>query len=184
MAEKNAGREEWPETGPEEETSSREYTTDCEGTVGEAQGTEEERIALAIEGKGEFLSEELKKLLREIEAVQGLRAGALGEEIEARLRGVTEPSVEKLKEALREEIDKLEERFRTRKSRDDASRRLGGCTAAEPGGDPGGRPWQDPEADRGPRWGWTRGPRRHRCAGGGQHAEGCAGTGVKRALIP
>jgi hypothetical protein len=51
---------------------------------------------LAIEGKGEFLSEELKKLLREIEVVQGLRAGALGEEIEARLRGVTEPSVEKL----------------------------------------------------------------------------------------
>ncbi len=39
---------------------------------------EEERIALDIEGKGEFLSEELKKLLREIEVVQGLRAGALG----------------------------------------------------------------------------------------------------------
>ncbi len=32
-------------------------------------------------------------LLREIEVVQGLRAGTLGEEIEARLRGVTEPSV-------------------------------------------------------------------------------------------
>jgi hypothetical protein len=82
----------------------------------------------------------LKKLLREIEAVQGLRAGALGEEIEARLRGVTEPSVEKLKEALREELDKLEERFRTRKRRDDASGRLGDCTTAEPGGDPGGTP--------------------------------------------
>ena len=47
--------------------------------------------------------------MREIEVVQGLRAGALGEEIEARLRGVTEPSVEKLREALREEIEKLEE---------------------------------------------------------------------------
>ncbi len=66
--------------------------------------------------------------------MQGLRAGALGEEIEARLRGVTEPSVEKLKEALREEMDKLEGRFLTRKSRDDAGGRLGGCTAAEPGG--------------------------------------------------
>jgi hypothetical protein len=140
MAENNAGSEERPETGPEEETSSREYTTDSEGTFGEVQGTKEERIALAIEGKGEFLSEELKKLLREIEAVQGLRAGAPGEEIEARLQGVTEPSVEKLKEALREELDKLEERFRTRKSRDDAGGRLGGCTAAEPGGDPGGTP--------------------------------------------
>ncbi len=96
MAENNAGREERPETGSEEEISSRDYFTDSEGTVGEVQGTEEERIALAIEGKGEFLSEELKKLLREIEVVQGLRAGALGEEIEARLRGVTEPSVEKL----------------------------------------------------------------------------------------
>ncbi len=140
MAENNAGREERPETGPEEETSSREYSTDSEGTVGEVQGTEEERIALAIEGKGEFLSEELKKLLREIEAVQGLRAGALGEEIKARLRGVTEPLVEKLKEALREELDKLEERFRTRKRRDDAGGRLGDCTTAEPGGDPGGTP--------------------------------------------
>jgi hypothetical protein len=75
--------------------------------VGEVQGTEEERIALAKEGKAEFLSEELKKLLREIEVVQGLRAGALGEEIKARLRGVTEPSVEKLRKALRREIDKL-----------------------------------------------------------------------------
>ena len=108
MAENNAGREERPETGSEKETSSRDYSTGSEGTVGEVQ---EERIAQAIEGKGEFLSEELKKLLREIEVVQGLRAGALGEEIEARLRGVTEPSVEKLREALREEIKKLEERF-------------------------------------------------------------------------
>jgi hypothetical protein len=140
MAENNARREEWPETGPEEETSSREDSTDSEGTVGEVQGTEEERIALAIEGKGKFLSEELKKLLREIEVVQGLRAGALGEEIEARLRGVTEPSVEKLKEALREELDKLEERFHARKGKEDAGGRLGDRTAVEPGGGPGGTP--------------------------------------------
>ncbi len=66
--------------------------------------------------------------------MQGLRAGALGEEIEARLRGVTEPSVEKLKEALRGEMDKLERRFSARKNGDDAGGRLGGCTAAEPGG--------------------------------------------------
>jgi hypothetical protein len=51
MAENNAGREERPETGSEEEISSRDYSTDSEGTVGEVQGTEEERIALAIEGK-------------------------------------------------------------------------------------------------------------------------------------
>jgi hypothetical protein len=97
MAENNAGREERPEKRPEEEISSGEDTMDSEWTIGEVQGTEEERIAQAIEGKGEFLSEELKKLLREIEVVQGLRAGTLGEEIEARLRGVTEPSAEKLK---------------------------------------------------------------------------------------
>ncbi len=78
MAETNAGREETPETGSEEETS-RDYSTGSEGTVGEVQVTEEERIAQAIDGKGEFLSTELKKLLREIEIVQGLRAGALGE---------------------------------------------------------------------------------------------------------
>ncbi len=138
MAENNAGREERPETGSEEEISTRDYSTDSEGTVGEVQGTEEERIALAIEGKGEFLSEELKKLLREIEIVQGLRAGALGEEIEARLRGVTELSVEKLKEALREEIDKLEERFHVRKRKGNAGGRLEDRTVVEPGGDPGG----------------------------------------------
>ncbi len=90
-AETNAGREERPEIGSEEETS-RDYSTGSEGTMGDVQATEEERIAQAIDGKGEFLSDELKKLLREIEVVQGLRAGALGEEIEARLRGVTEPS--------------------------------------------------------------------------------------------
>jgi hypothetical protein len=50
MAENNAGREERPEEGPEEETSSREDTTDSEGNVGEVQRTEEERIAQAIEG--------------------------------------------------------------------------------------------------------------------------------------
>ncbi len=138
MAENNAGKEEWPETGPEEESSSREYSTDSEGTVGEVQGTEEERIALAIEGKGEFLSEELKKLLREIEVVQGLKAGALGEEIEARLGGVTEPSVEKLKDALREELDKLEERFHARKRKEDAGGRLGDRSVAEPGEGSGG----------------------------------------------
>jgi hypothetical protein len=40
MAENNAGREERPEAGSEEETSSRDYSTDSEGTVGEVQGTE------------------------------------------------------------------------------------------------------------------------------------------------
>jgi hypothetical protein len=138
MEENNARREERPETGSEEETSFRDYSTDSKGTVGEVQGTEEERIALAIEGKGEFLSEELKKLLREIEVVQGLRACALGEEIEARLRGVTEPSVEKPKEVLREEIDKLEERFHVRKRKDNAGGRLGDRTMVETGEDPGG----------------------------------------------
>jgi hypothetical protein len=78
MAKNNAEREERPGERPEEETSSREDT----GTIGEVQRTEEERIARAIEGKGEFLSEELRKLLREIEVVRGLRAGALGQEIE------------------------------------------------------------------------------------------------------
>jgi hypothetical protein len=140
MAENNAGREERPETGSEEEISSRDYSTDSEGTVGEVQGTEEERIALAIEGKGEFLSEELKKLLREIDVVQGLRAGALGEEIEARLRGVAEPSVEKLKEVLREEIDKLEKRFHIRKRRDNTGGRPEDPTMVEAGEDPGGTP--------------------------------------------
>jgi hypothetical protein len=108
--------------------------------VGEVQATEEERIAQAIEGKGEFLSDELKKLLREIEVEQGLRAGALGEEIEARLRGVTEPAVEKLREALREEIEKLEERFNVRKRKGGASESPGNPTRIETGEDPGGTP--------------------------------------------
>ena len=81
-AETHAGREERPETGSEEETS-KDYSTGSEGTVGDVQATEEERIAQAIDGKGEFLSDELKKLLIEIEIVQGLKAGTLGEEIEA-----------------------------------------------------------------------------------------------------
>ena len=51
MAENNAGREERPDTGSEEETS-RDYSTGSEGTVGEVQGIEEERIALAIKSQG------------------------------------------------------------------------------------------------------------------------------------
>ncbi len=92
------------------------------------------------------MSEELKKLLNTIEVVQGLRAGELGEEIEARLRGVTEPSVEKLKEALREEMDKLEGRFLARsvkKNGDDSCGRPEDDTSAEPGGGS----WRDPETD-------------------------------------
>ncbi len=70
--------------------------------------------------------------------MQGLRAGALGEEIEARLRGVTEPSVEKLREALREEIEKLEERFNVRRGRDGAGGRSEDLARIETGEDPGG----------------------------------------------
>ncbi len=92
-------------------------------------------------------------LLREIKAVRGLRAGALGEEIEARLRGVTEPSVEKLKEALREEMKILEERFLTRNPRseeNEACRRPVVGAPVEPGGDPGGtkRPEEAPDGSR------------------------------------
>ena len=108
--------------------------------MGDVQATEEERIAQAIDGKGEFLSDELKKLLIEIEIVQGLRAGTLGEEIEARLRGVTEPSVEKLREALKEEIEQLEERFNVQRRKDGASESPGNPTWAETGEDPGGTP--------------------------------------------
>jgi hypothetical protein len=176
MAENNAGREERPETGSEEETSSRDGS---EGTVGEVQGTEEERIALAMEGKGEFLSEELKKLLREIEVVQGLRAGALGEEIEARLRGVTEPSVEKLREALKEEIEKLEERFHVRRGRDNAGGRSEDLTRMGTGEDPGGTP-KPAEVSR---WGRTGRPRRHIRARQGQHVEGPISTRDEKSSI-
>jgi hypothetical protein len=65
--------------------------------------------------------------------------GTIGEvqRIEARLRGVTQPSVEKPKEALREEVNTLEERFlarNTRKNGDDTGRRLEDDALAEPGG--------------------------------------------------
>ncbi len=48
--------------------------------------------------------------------------------------------MEKLKEALREELDKLEERFHVRKRKDNAGGRLEDRTMIEPGGDPGGTP--------------------------------------------
>jgi hypothetical protein len=48
--------------------------------------------------------------------------------------------VEKLKEALREELDKLEEKFHVRKRKDNAGGRLEDRTMIEPGGDPGGTP--------------------------------------------
>jgi len=131
---------------------------DSEGAIGEVQWTEEERIAKAIRGKGEFLSEELKKLLREIELAPSLRAGALADEIEARLRGVTEPPEEKLKEALREEIRLLEERFLARNpesreegmavsqapTRNGTSRNPADGVPEEPGRGPGGSMGTEP----------------------------------------
>jgi hypothetical protein len=99
-----------------------------------------------MEGKGEFLSEELKKLLREIEVVQGLRAGALGKEIEARLRGVTEPSVERLKEALREEFRQARRKIPCPEEKRQCWRKAG---RSHHDGNRG-RSRRDPEAGRGP----------------------------------
>ncbi len=48
--------------------------------------------------------------------------------------------MEKLREALREEIDKLEERFQVRKGKDNAGGRQEDRTMVEPGEDPGGTP--------------------------------------------
>jgi hypothetical protein len=48
--------------------------------------------------------------------------------------------VERLKEALREEIDKLEERFHVRKRKDNTGGRLEDPTMIETGEDPGGTP--------------------------------------------
>ncbi len=124
------------------------------------------------------MSEELKKLLREIEAARGLRAGALGEEIEARLRGVTEPSVEKLKEVLREEMRILEERFLTRNPRSEENGICRRPTDGNPA-EPGGGPWRDQGTGRNPRWGQAGGPRRHLCARCGQHAESRAASESK-----
>jgi hypothetical protein len=156
---------------------------DAEGAIGEVQRTEEERLARAIKGEGEFLSEEMKKFLKEIEVAHGLQDGALEEEVEARLRGVTEPSVEKLKEALREEMRILGERFLARNPRseeDEIGRGPTDGTLVEPGGGP----WGDRVSRRSPGWGQARGPGRHLCARSGQHTEDCAGTRVERAPIP
>jgi hypothetical protein len=56
-----------------------------EEVAAEAQRAEKERIAKAIMGEGEFLSEDLKELLRGVEIIYRLRASKLSEEIEARL---------------------------------------------------------------------------------------------------
>ncbi len=48
--------------------------------------------------------------------------------------------MEKLREALREEIEKLEERFDVRRGRDGASGSPGNPTRTETGEDPGGTP--------------------------------------------
>ncbi len=108
MAENNTWSEEQPRYMEE---SSREDSVDLEEGTNEAQRAEEERIARAIKGEGEFLSEELKGLIKEVELVHRLRAGVLAEEIEASLKGVMEPSIEKLKEAIRIEIRMVEAKF-------------------------------------------------------------------------
>jgi hypothetical protein len=76
------GRPRWRKTTPGEKNSQEQGRR--KKSPPEIQWTEEERIARAIKGEGEFLSEEFKKLLREVELARNLRAGALAEEIEAR----------------------------------------------------------------------------------------------------
>ncbi len=56
--------------------------------------------------------------------------------------------MERLKEALREEIDKLEERFHVRKRKDNAGGRLEDRTMVETGEDPGGGLGDDREAEK------------------------------------
>jgi hypothetical protein len=107
MAENNAWSEEQRKDVEETEKSSREDSVDLEEAADEAQKAEKERIAKAIRGEGEFLSEELKGLMKEVELVHRLKASMLSEEIEARLRGVVEPSVEKIKG----EMKMIEEKF-------------------------------------------------------------------------
>ncbi len=54
--------------------------------------------------KGEFLSEELKEFLREVEELHGLAPGQLARTIEGRLKTIREPSVEQMREAIKKEI--------------------------------------------------------------------------------
>ncbi len=61
--------------------SSREDLVDLEEVTNGVLGAKEERITKAIRGEGEFLSEELKGLIREVELVHRLGAGVLSEEI-------------------------------------------------------------------------------------------------------
>jgi hypothetical protein len=49
--------------------------------------------------------------MKEVETMHGLKVGRLSEEIEARLKGVVEPSVEKMRGAIRKEIRTIEEEF-------------------------------------------------------------------------
>ncbi len=70
MAEGNAkaGREQ-QEDMEELDQTSREDSTDQEEVAAKARGAEKERIAGAIMGEGEFLSEELKEFVKEIETM-------------------------------------------------------------------------------------------------------------------
>jgi hypothetical protein len=68
-----------------------------------------ERIARAIMGKGEILSEKLKEFLKEVEDLHDLIAGKLARTIETRLRIIVEPSEEQMQEAIKKEIRTVEE---------------------------------------------------------------------------
>jgi hypothetical protein len=79
MAESDArmGREQQGNTEEAEQSLSRREAASHEDTIASACGAERERIARAIMGEGEFLSEELKEFLKEIEELHGLAAGRL-----------------------------------------------------------------------------------------------------------
>jgi hypothetical protein len=70
---------------------------------------ERKKIARAILGEGEFLSEELKDFLRELEVLHGLAAGQPARSIKGRLKSLKEASVEQMREAIKREMRAIEE---------------------------------------------------------------------------
>ncbi len=87
MAGRGAGTREGQRDNLEEvEKTFREEAAGHEEAAAHGQEAEREKIAMAILGEGEVLSEELKEYLHEVEELQGVEPVQLAKTIEGRLR--------------------------------------------------------------------------------------------------
>ncbi len=118
---RTAGRPRWRKETPRLEVNSEETWRNLNRPLEKIRQTmrrlpprpvvQKRKDRQSYHGRRRILVRSMKEFVKEIEAMHGLASGRLVDEIEARLMGIVEPSVEQMREAIKKEIRAIEEEF-------------------------------------------------------------------------